>query len=222
MQLERLNGLAKVGGNNYRWRIILRDENGDILENFNSRIYMQLNPLYGTPSKGYFDVKNGQATVEFTTGKLAGKDLEAFFQVEGARRIFSYNFTIRPEAPVYMDLQVEKQKLEAQRGVSTSLEVRLKDRYNNVVFTDNTTQLNLEIAPQSRDIISAPQASQSVQEGRAVFRLQASDTPGTGYFKVSSNPDLSRNSFDLEGQVPFNREDLDIPGMQQSGVLTAL
>jgi hypothetical protein len=45
--------------------------------------------------------------------------------------------------------------MEASSEDSSILEAVLKDRYNNDVFNDNTTKINLDIHPRSRDIITS-------------------------------------------------------------------
>jgi len=93
------------------------------------------------------------------------------------------------------------------------LEAILKDRYNNDVFTDNSTQLDLEIYEQSQSFITSPTLSKTASEGKVQFQISGTDIPGIGYFKVSSDPSLTENSFELIGQAPFDTERLIIDVM---------
>jgi hypothetical protein len=48
--------------------------------------------------------------------------------------------------------------------VSSELSVELKDRYNNVVWNDDATDLHLEILDKYKHIISSSQPNKQVQK----------------------------------------------------------
>jgi len=76
-----------------------------------------------------------------------------------------------------MDLALSRDRIEASPTSRTSLEVILKDKYNNTVFTDNETNLSLEIPDQSKAIIRSISASEQVVSGKAQFQIEATDIP---------------------------------------------
>jgi len=67
---------------------------------------------------------------------------------------------IHPQSPIKVDLNVSRDKIEASPRDSSIVEAALKDRYDNVVYTDNTTRISLEIDKRSEMIasVSAPSA----------------------------------------------------------------
>jgi len=63
-----------------------------------------------------------------------------------------------------IDLVLSKNKLEASPNVSSKLNIELKDRYNNVVFNDNTTKTSIEILDQYSNIIKSNKKFQTVDK----------------------------------------------------------
>jgi hypothetical protein len=57
--------------------------------------------------------------------------------------------------PVKVDLTLSKSKIEADKNSTSNLYVELKDRYNNVVWNDNSTILTLEIPEKYRHVIKS-------------------------------------------------------------------
>ncbi len=49
----------------------LMDKNGNVLSDFNSRIYGVIPATYGSAVEPYVDVVNGKAKVEFVTSTVA-------------------------------------------------------------------------------------------------------------------------------------------------------
>jgi hypothetical protein len=144
---------------------------------------------------------------------LAARNINVELQLEGGNDIYNESITIFPDIAIKIDLNLSADKIEATSDESAVLEATLKDRYNNEVFTDNATILDIEIHERSQNIISVDATQKTVQDGKVQFKISGTDIPGLGYFKVSSDPDLSMNSFDLIGQAPFNKVDLTIPTM---------
>jgi len=63
-----------------------------------------------------------------------------------------------------VDLVLSKNKMEASLNASSYLSVELKDRYNNVVFNDNTTKTSLEILDQYSNVITVNNKIASIKK----------------------------------------------------------
>jgi hypothetical protein len=61
-------------------------------------------------------------------------------------------------------LTLSKSKMEATPTSTAILYAEIKDRYNNLVWTDNQTQLDLEILDRYSNIIRANISSKQVQK----------------------------------------------------------
>lgn len=96
----------------------------------------------------------------------------------------------------------------------------LKDRYENDVFNDSTTILNLEIPDLYKPVIRPGSLQKAVSQGKAQFELNGTEIPGVAYFKVGTTPSLAENSFELIGQAPFAKERLTIALMRDEEGLT--
>lgn len=123
---------------------------------------------------------------------------------------------IHPDVAIKIDLQLSSARMEAAPDAQSVLQAILKDRYDNEVFTDNTTELTSEVHERSRAIISFDAPQKTVSRGKTQFRISGTDIPGIAYFKVSSNPSLSQNTFTLVGQIPFESTDLTIPSFKRA------
>jgi hypothetical protein len=66
--------------------------------------------------------------------------------------------------PLKTDLVLSKNKLEANGEEYSNVQVELRDRYNNLVFNDSSTKINLEILPKYTHIITSDNISQVVKE----------------------------------------------------------
>ncbi|RKW20498.1 VCBS repeat-containing protein [Candidatus Gracilibacteria bacterium] len=183
-----------VGGENYKLKVSLLDDNGNIIPGINSRLYFSGNSNYFVTEEPYFEIKDSQAEVEIKTRTLAGKSIPVEVQIEGISKIFNTNISIKPLSPVKLDIITGESKLEAKPDKFTTVYLELKDRYNNTVYTDSSTKASVETKGQ----ISGS-GEVTFNEGLASFRLYATNTPGVGYFKVSTNPSLSQNSFSTIG-----------------------
>ncbi|NDK10028.1 VCBS repeat-containing protein [Candidatus Gracilibacteria bacterium] len=223
LQLDRLNGVPKVGGNQYKFRATFTDKSGNTLSNLNSRVYLSIPKLYGQSDDIYTEVKNGVGVVSMTTSTLAGKQILFELQVEGGNNIYKKRSNINPDKAIQVDLALSETKIEASPDAKTIVDVSLKDRYGNTVFNNNVTEIQAEIFEGSTAIATLGSKRKTVVDGKTQFQISGTDVPGTAYFKVQSIPDLSANSFKLEGQAPFNRERLTINGFTTStGELTSL
>ena len=84
------------------------------------------------------------------------------------------------------------------------------------MFTDVTTRLSAEIHERSRSIISIDTPEKTVVAGKTRFQISGTDVPGIAYFKVTSLPNLSENTFNLMGQIPFESTRLNIPSFKKA------
>jgi len=60
-----------------------------------------------------------------------------------------------PDVAMKIDLVLSKSKIEANITDYSNVSVELKDRFNNLVYTDNTTQANLEILSQYSHVLTS-------------------------------------------------------------------
>lgn len=194
------NQTLKVWWNEYSQKISLRDEKWNILTNFNSRVYLIVDPIYLESTKPYFDIINWEGEIKFITKTLAWEDIPLEFQVEWLNEIIAKTITINPEKAIKMDLTLSKTEMEADSIEKSTLFVELKDRYNNLVFTDNSTKTNLSIDKKYLSIIMPEWYSEVVSKWVSKFILHSTKTPGLAYFKVSTNPNLALNSFTIEDE----------------------
>ena len=140
-------------------------------------MYVSVDNKYASVSKEYFDILSGKGNISFTTKKLAGEDIKMNFTLEGANSLHTASIDILPAKPVYIELSVSKDKIEASPSQSTMLYAQLKDQYFNDVFTDNTTVLTLEIPEQSQSIIRSSDLHKQVKRGQSGFEIFATDVP---------------------------------------------
>ena len=217
------NDKVEVWNKKVTLNLSILDKNSNILSNLNSRVYLHVDKKYWKTIKPYFEVKNWKAKIEFITSKLAWKDIDFKFQIEWFKTIFSNKLSILPLKPLKVDLLPTKTKLEASPDSYTILNVELKDVYWNVVFTDNSTKLDLEILDDYKDIISSNLTTKTVKNWRNSFRIYATNIPWKAYVKVSTSPSLSSNTFEIKWQAPFLKEKVNnIAWIRKDWVLTNL
>lgn len=212
----------KVWGNTYNLNIEIQDNLWNWISDFNSRLYLNIPSKYWRVKKDYFDVVNWVANVEFETAFVAWKDVPFEFQVEGLNGIYKKYFNIVPEKPMKIDLKTMKSKLEASSSAYTYVEATLKDIYWNIAFNDNSTRLNIELPKKYKDIIILDETSKTVNNGEAKFKINATELPWTAYLKVSSTPSLNNNSYEIDWQTPFLKNELTISWFKQDWILSDL
>lgn len=220
--ISALHTNVYVWGEEYKYKVIVKDASGNTFSNLNSRMYLSLDSSLGTPTQSYFDVENGEATVSFTTKKLAKKTTDLTLQLEGAKTIAKKAISILPLDPIRTDVSASKTKMEATSDESSIVKVELKDRYGNTVFTDSTSMVSLEIPDKYKAVLKADAVTGTVREWVASFTLRATPIPGIAYFKTTVSPGLENNSFTLPWQNPFPKPLLTITALRQDGVLTDL
>ena len=198
-----LSNEIKVWYNKYKYKIKLKDENWNLLSNFNSRVYLNWNPVYIKTSGNYVLLKNWEAEIEFETKTVAWKNIWLEFQVEWLSDIIKKEITILPWLPVKADLLMSQNKIEASPDADAVLNIELKDRYNNVVFNDNKTKTSIEILDRYSNIISIDKKIWTVKDWIWSYKLSGTLNPWVAYFKISTIPSLSNNSFIVKDK---NRE----------------
>lgn len=178
---------------NYAWK--------NEIETLKTRIYATIDKKYGAFSSPYFTFE-GQSDVKFTVGTIAQKWVKIEFQIEWDGKIYEKYIDILPEKPVKLDIALSKDKIEATSLDSVAAKVELKDRYGNLVYTDNTTAFQVEILDRYKKIISTNSSSQVASKWAAYFNFTGTNTPWTAYFKVTASPSLDANSFQLPWTPP--------------------
>jgi len=216
VQVQPLDWVPRVWWEVYRYRLLFTDTVWNRLTSLRSRASLSILPLYGRPSEGYVEFENGEVILSLQTRELAWRSVALEFQLEGGNNHYPYLIDIHPEAPIKVDLNLSRDKIEASPEDSSILEAVLKDRYDNVVFTDSSTQISLELHERSNMIAWVSESTKVSRAWKAQFQIFWTDIPGTAYFKVGTSPSLWDNSFRLDGQAPFLKERLIIPGMKDS------
>ncbi len=181
-------------------QIELRDWNWNIIKNFNSRVYLIVDPMYLDIDKPYFEINAWVWLANFKTKTLAWQDIPIEIQVEGLSTIVNDSITILPDNAIKMDLVLSKSRMEANPDINSNVSVELKDKYNNLVFTDNSTITEIEILPEYSHILSSDKDSQVVSNGKSIFKIYGTVNPWVWYFKISTNPSLTQNSFTVEDE----------------------
>ena len=187
----------KVWWKKHTFTLTFKDEKWKNLDNFNSRAYVKINPIYGNIDVPYVEIKNWLVNVTLKTSSVAGKNIPLEFSVEGLGKTIRKNISILPGKPMKMDLVLSNSKMEASPTNSWTLEVELKDRYNNLVTTDSSTRFQLELNENSKKVVTLSSSNKTAKNWKAHFTINASANPWTAYIKVKSTPDLKINSFTI-------------------------
>ncbi len=212
----------KVWGGTWSYEISIKDENNNLVTDFNSRLYMTINPIYWTPITPYVDLKNWVWVVKLKTKNIASRKVDLEFQVEWLKSIYKHAIEILPLEPMKMDLSLSKSKLEASPNDFTTLKAELKDRYWNLVYTwSNNTILKLEVLDKYKSIIVPENSQKKVNLWTAEFKIKATDIPWIAYVKVSATPWFT-SIFELEWQSPFEKDKLTITWFKNANWLTTL
>lgn len=209
----------KVWNNSYDFD--LKILNAHEWAKFNSRAYLVTNNSYIVSNTDYIDIKNNFWTGSFSTKTKAWEKINLEFKIEWVKESVYKEIDILPDLPIKVDLSLSKSKIEADKNASSYLYVDLKDRYGNVVWNDNSTNLTLEIAEKYKHILKSTDTNNTVTKWKSSFILNGTNIPGTAFFKVSTSPSLSNNKIEIIGQTSFPKTELDsISGMRSAWVLT--
>lgn len=199
----------KVWNNTYKYTIKITDLDGNLLNNFNSKAYLNIPKIYGKSLDSFVSIQNWVWNWSFTTATAASKVVNLTFNVEWLKNSIVKPITIHPDTALKIDLSLSNSKLEARADSTSILTAELKDRYGNLVFDDNSTSLALEIPADYKHIIKVWDFLKTASSGKVNFVLNATDIPWIAFMKVSSNPNLSLNSFSVPGQAGFLKTELN-------------
>lgn len=215
------NDKIKVWNNTYNFT--LKVNNSPEWANFNSRVYLISNWNFISSNQDYIDLKNNFWTWSFNTKLKSIESTRLEFKVEWVKDSLFKDISILPDLPIKVDILLSKSKIEASNNSSTTLFSELKDQYNNTVWNDNTTLLNLEINNKYSHIIKSNVKSVVSNKWKWSFTINWTDIPWSAYFKVSTSPNLSNNKVEFPWQRPFEKSKLDaISGMRVNSILTPL
>lgn len=197
ISLEKTSEI-KVWNKEYNLKAIFKDNTWNVLKNLNTKLYFVINKSYWKSVKNYVNVVKGEADIIFKTNILAGKEIPVELKIEGTREIKKDLITILPEIPIKLNLILSKNKLKASNDSKTLLRIELKDVFNNIVFNDNSTKVKFDISEKYKKVIDNNGNNiKTINNWIATFELNATSSPWTAYFKVSTIPNLSQNSFKL-------------------------
>lgn len=186
-----------VWGSDYKYKIDIKDKDWKLLSNFNSRVYINVNSNYLELSKPYVEIVNWVWIASFTTKTTAWKNISVEIQVEWLWQIITKTIDILPDVAMKIDLVLSKSRIEANTSDYSNISVELKDRFNNLVYTDNTTQANLEILSQYSHVLTSDKNQAVFKDWKANFKVYWTVNPWIWYFKVTTNPSLALNSFTI-------------------------
>lgn len=205
----------------YGFDFSVRDLEWKVVSDLNSRLYLHVNDIYWKPTKAFVDVKNWTGQVDFTTKNLSWKWIKLSFQIEWLKKIYTKHIDILPEKPIKIDLIPNKNKLEANKNDYINLRVELKDRYWNLVFNDNSTNFELDLKDQFKDILKPQSYKIKAKNWIWVFKINATEIPWTALLMVKANPWFT-SSFSIKGQWAFPKENLTLTWFTLNNSLTEL
>lgn len=188
--LEKPN--LSVWEETYKFKISILDKNWNVISDLNSRLYFTWNGKYFSTTKDYFEVKNWVAEVEIKTSTLASENIPVEIQVEWIWKIFTDKITINPLPAVMLSYNLSDSKIEV--WTLTNLYVELKDKYNNTVFTDSTSEISITTSW----VIAWK--SEKVSKWKATLKMNSSNIPGVWFFKINVNPSLEENFFTIKDE----------------------
>ena len=155
-------------------------------QDFNSRVYFNINNLYWFTTQPYFDVINWVANIELQTTTLAGPDVPVELQVEWLNKIFSETISINHDTPEYLQLWMDQYWVQASEWSIANVEVYLKDQYGNIAFNQESWFVALEILPEYEKYITKNWPA-NINKWVAILKIWGTDLPWMAYFKVSYN-----------------------------------
>lgn len=203
----------------YWYNFSVRNDDWEIIDRFNSRLYLGMNSIYWKSYKSYVDVSSWTGTVYFTTKQTAWKDIKLSFQVEWLKNTYTKYIEILPDSPIKMDLILWNNKIEAKETDYTNLKVELKDRFWNIAFNDNATEISLELKEEYEQYIKPETLTWIVSSWVKTFKINATKIPWKAYIKVSANP-LFTSWFEIDWQAPFEKSALTIDWLTNWSWLT--
>lgn len=197
----------------------VKDDDGNTITDFSSEAYIKVNSIFWEILDSTIDIENWEWTFIFKSWTLASEEVEIEFWAEWLNKIDTKTITLLPDAPMKIDITLEKNRLEADENAYMNVDAILRDRYWNLVFNDNETYLMLTIPSNTwwtspitwankEDLTySSYESYQSVQNWKATFKVYWTKYPWRGHFTIwgawFSWNFIDSNSFDLIWQYPF-------------------
>ncbi len=222
--LEASSQVSNVWWKETTFILEVKDKEWEILEDFNSIAYIDVNGLYWNIEESFVEIESWKWKFTFISNNLAAKDVKIEFWAEGLNTIDNKFISILPDDPMKIELVLDDNNMEAEEGNYTKLQAQLRDRYWNLVFTDSNTKLVLTIPsntgwtspitwPNNENLTNQPYRSiKAVSKWKVDFSIYATMYPWRWYFTVgtsSGSQDLSKNYFDLIWQYPFSWSKLE-------------
>ncbi|MCP4523052.1 MAG: hypothetical protein GY828_02425, partial [Candidatus Gracilibacteria bacterium] len=179
------NNNLEVGGETYTLRVEVLDDEGEINNEINSRLYFTVADIYGKTTRDYFPVIQGVAHVQVETSKLANPEIPVEIQIEGMSEIFNDTISILHGNPRYLQLAMNNSSMEAKEGNVQELKIFIKDQFGNITYSYNDDSFDLELDEKYQKYISIDNESAKIEEGVGTINIEASNRPGLSHFKVT-------------------------------------
>ncbi len=195
MRIAKSESNFSVGNKDYTLNLEYIDKQWKLLSNFHSQAYLHVNSLYGSFDSEVVKIVNWKASVPFSSRTLAWKEVPIRIHTQWVFAPTQYSVAILPWRPVKIDAVASKKQLQARIWEQSTLSLELKDRYNNIVFTDSTTEIWVSFNAESSKIMKSAENKKKVSWWIANFTLNATATPGKAYALITSDPDLWVNSY---------------------------
>ncbi len=184
-----------VGKKDYNIGVEFRDSSWKILSDFSSTLYMQFDSVYGTLKRNIVTIEDWKANISLQTQTVSSEWVPFELKIEWLDSLIKKNIEIAPWKAIKTDIFSTQSYMSSDSDEKSTLTVELKDRYNNLVHTDNLTVLNIGLAENSNTAVRVSPSSQTVKWWRAQFQVQSTGIPWTASIKVTTTPSLSENSF---------------------------
>lgn len=180
------NSSIKVWWDTYTLKAQVTSESGQVYNDFNSRIYLNINSLYWYTTQPYFDVVNWVADIKFQTTTLAWPEVPVELQVEWLGNIYNDTITVNHDEPAYLQLWMDQYWVEASEWSTANVEVYLKDQYWNIAFNQEWWSVWVEILPEYEKYITKNWTA-DIKKWVANVKVSGTELPWMAYFKVSYN-----------------------------------
>ena len=199
----------KVWWKDYEIELTLNDSSSNLLSDFDSRLYVKIDPIYGLVDWSYSEIKSWKAKIKLKTWTTSWKSIPIEFQIEWLNNVYRQEIEILPEKPIKLDLSLSRSKIDASKIDYSILNVELKDRYWNLVYNDSKTAVSLEILDDYKYIIKSDSLSKKIKSWKAQFKIYGTEIPWTAHFKVKADTWLENNTFEIDWQSPFPKSKLN-------------
>lgn len=193
---------VEVWENIYKYELKIKKQNE--ITNFNARAYLIANDMYLESLDPFVDIKNNFWSWSFKTKTKASEKVQLEFKIEWLKNSIYKDIQIFPWIPMKVDLSLSKSKIEASTSSKAYIYAELKDRYWNPVWTDNSSDFNLEIKDKYKKVITASSYTQKSVKWKATFTLNGMSNPWTWFFKVKVTPSLENNKIKINDKLTIS------------------